>query len=391
MSTVATDHDAIRPEPPKTYYDDVLKIPGFGKPPDRCRPMKPVGFCDHGHPILGRSSCGNRSCPDHWRDWIEDAVINMVARLAAYRHARQPRMVHVVASPPQDRRYSLRAFWEARSDAYDALEAAGVAGGATVPHGFRTNDRGNALFETAVEAGEVGESTGRWRFLRDLADDFEDLSRYIEPAPHYHALAAAEDVDGEAAPGDWVVKRIRSFKPFYYHDTEAYRDMAATAYYVLTHGAVQSGRQTGTYFGAVHPGSGFDPEEELTTTAWDRIQREAEKAVKTTRDEPEGETAAGPEECPRDDCEAAVHDVMFLREFLEDEDWVAEIRATRDGRKRLLRLRGMVRWWDKMTDRPPPGVLTSEERLLEWLENQGQTVTPDAAQVGLQTAVMSGP
>ena len=64
-----------------------------------------------------------------------------------------------------------------------------------------------------------------------------------------------------------------------------------------------------TYFGDLAPAS-FDPEEELTAAAWDRIQREAEKAVKEHPDE-EGRQV-GPEECPRDGCVAAVHDIAHL-------------------------------------------------------------------------------
>lgn len=383
------DHDPVRPEPPKTFYSGVVKIPGFSEPPDRCRPLAPVGFCEAGHPVLGRSSCGVRYCRDHWRDWCEDAVVSMVARLAAFRYAAEgagKRLSHVVASPPQDRRYSAREVWETRSEAYEAMEAAGVRGGATVTHSYRTNDRGDALFATAVEQGDVDEGTGRWRFLRDLADgDWDELARYIEAAPHYHALAAAEDVDGEAAPDGWVVKRIDSVKPFHYRDTEAYRDMAARAYYVLTHGTVQQGRQTTTYFGDVHPAA-FNPEEELTAAVWSRIQMEAEKAVKENpSEEGDGSGHAG-EECPCEECEAPVIDLMYLPEYLDDDEWVTEILAHRDGRKRWLQLQGMLMWRQGRTDRPPPSVQSSEERLLNWLEVQGGVMTPEPRQASL-TAV----
>jgi len=395
MSAVATDHDNLRPEPPTTYYDGVVKVPGYGDAPNRCRPMKPVGFCDDGHTVLGRSSCGTRYCPDHWRDWLEDAVVNMVAQLAAYRFAqdmgREKRLSHVVASPPQDRRYSARQMWETRSEAYDALEAAGVRGGVTVTHPYRTNERGDGLFETAVEDGDLDDGTGKWRFLRETTDGFEDLSRYISAEPHYHALAAGADIDGSDAPDGWVVERIRTFQAFHPRDSEAYEDMVATAYYVLTHGAVQGGRATTTYFGDVHS---FTPSEELTATMWNRIQMEAEKAVKDMEPvEPEepGETSAGagPETCPVEGCEAPVHDVFHLREFLEDEDWVANVRAVRDGRQRVKRLWGMLYWWVDGGDRPPPGARTSEALLREWLESKGDLFSAAPQQVGLSKAVMS--
>jgi hypothetical protein len=395
MSAGATDHGDLRPEAPRTYYDDLVRLPGYREAPNRCRPLSPVGFCEEGHTVLGRSSCGTRYCPDHWRDWIEDAVVSMVARFAAYRHAvdgAEKRWHHGVASPPQDRRYSVRELWETRREAYDALEAAGFRGGATVTHPYRTSERGDTLFEVAVQEGEVEEDTGRWAFLRDLADDWDEMNRYIEAAPHYHVLGPGEDIDGEAAPDDWLVKRIQTAKPFYFRDTEAYRDMVAPAYYVLTHGADQEGKHTTTYFGELHPAS-FDPEEELTAAVWSRIQMEAEKAVKEEPVAGEGAEAkterhAGPEECPVDGCEACVLDVMHLAEYMEDEEWVEAVMGHRDGRARYHRLMGVLLWWEGRCDSPPPGASTSEHRFREWLEDRGSVLTPEVRQVSLQTAIM---
>jgi len=317
----------------------------------------------------------------------------MVAQLAAYRYA-QPmgpkmRLCHVVASPPQDRRYSARSLWETRSEAYEAMEAAGVRGGASVTHPYRTNDRGDGLYQTAKESGDLDDGTGKWRFLREVSEDFEDLTRYIEPEPHYHALAAAEDVDGGAAPGGWVVKRIRTFDTFHPRDQNAYRDMVATAYYTLTHGGNQQGRSTTTYFGEVHS---FTPSEELTATMWERIQIEAEKAVKEYEPEEideEGEAiSAGPEECPHDDCGEAVIDVYYLREYLDDEEWTSKVKAAGRGRERWLRLKGLLYWWDEGGDRPPPSVQGSKEKLQNWLEVQGESIMPYSRQVSLSSAVM---
>jgi len=393
MSAVGTDHERLRPEAPTTYYDDLVKLPGFDDPPDRCRGLTPVGFCEAGHTVLGRSSCGVRYCPDHWRDWCEGAVIAMVARMAAYREAvdgAEKRVSHVVASPPQDRRYSQREMWDTRSEAYDALDAAGVRGGPVVTHPYRTSERGNNLYETATENGAVEEDTGRWAFLRDLADDWNDMTRYIEAAPHYHVpIAPAKDVDPEGT-GEWVVKRIRTMRAFHLRDTESYRDMVASAYYVLTHGAVQQGKQTTTWFGEVHPAS-FDPEEELTAAAWSRIQMEAEKAVKQKpgEEDEDGGGHGGPEECPVEDCEHLVHDLMYLPEFFEDEEWVDEVQTGRGGRERLARLRGAYAWWENRTDRPPPHVQTSEEHMRNWLEDRGEAFMPRVRQSSLRGAMKS--
>jgi hypothetical protein len=321
----------------------------------------------------------------------------MVARFAAYRHAvdgAEKRWHHGMASPPQDRRYSVRELWETRKDAYDALEAAGFRGGATVTHPYRTSERGDLLFETAVQEGDVEEDTGRWAFLREIADNWDEMSRYIEAEPHYHVLGPGEDIDGGDAPDGWVVERIRTMKPFHFRDTEAYRDMVAPAYYVLTHGAdgenpeTGEARQTTTYFGELHPAS-FDPEEELTAAVWNRIQNEAEKAVKERPGEEEGGPLAGPEECPCEDCEAEVLDVAYLPEYMEDEEWVSSVRAARDGRARYDRLVGVLLWWEGRCDTPPPGAATSPERFRQWLEDSGSVHTADPRQVSLSTAIMA--
>jgi len=378
VTGVGTDHEPVRPEPPTTYYDGAVRVPGFGEPPERCRGLTPVGFCDHGHTVLGRSSCGTRYCSDHWRDWCEDAVISMVARMAAYREATEGAerpVSHAVASPPQDRRYSGREMWETRSEAYDALRATGVDGGPVVTHPYRTNERANNLYETAVEQGDVDEDTGRWRFLRETADNWEGMSRYVEAAPHYHVpIAPRRYVEGEAAPDGWVVKRVRKLRAFDLRDTESYRDMAASAYYVLTHTADQEGRQSTTWFGDVHPSS-FDPEEELTAAKWSRIQMEAEKAVREEPGEADQDGSGhrhGPEECPRDGCEAAVLDAMYLDEYLNDEEWVEAVRDRPGGRRRLAVLRGARAWWSNRTDPPPARARDDRKGMREWLKHRGQ-------------------
>jgi hypothetical protein len=348
-----------------------------------------VGVCEHGHAVLGRSSCGSKYCEDHWRDWCEDAVISIVARLAAYRHVQEgaeKRLSHVVASPPQDRRYSVEQLWETRSDAYDALEASGLRGGVTVTHPYRTTERADNLYHTARESGELEEGVGKWRFLRDLADDWEDLEGYVEASPHYHSLAAGTDIRGQDAPEGWVVERIRTMKPFHHiRDTEAYKSMVAPAYYVLTHSAEQQGgeglkqRQGTTYFGEIHP-SAFDPSEELTRTAWQRIQIEAEKAVKG--EEP---ATSGGEECPRNECDAPVYDVAHLPDLLDDEEWVEKVRSGRNGQARYDRLKGVLLWWEGRCDTPPPSVRSSKSRFRGWLEDLGAVHSPNPSQVSLGT------
>jgi len=363
--------DVRPPAADSAFYEEVVKLPGYREPPNRCRALDPVGHCRDGHPVLGRSSCGTRYCPDHWPDWLTDAAEKLVARLAAYREAHEGaerRMLHLMASPDQDRRWSARALWDARSDAYEALEAAGARGGATFTHAYRTSDEGERLYGRVVEHGDVDADRGRWSLLREVADDWEEMQRFTEPAPHYHSLAPAVDVDGSRAPDGWVVKNIRSLSRFHRTDTECYRDMAAAVVYVLSHAADQKGRQTTTYFGELHP-SVFDPEEELTAAAWDRIQREAAKAVGS---EPSEEGAGGDEEtCPVEECEAVVQDLRGLYDRLQDEEWLEHLRSFADGGARVAQMRGLLAYSEGRTDRPPPSARTSEDEMRRWLQRHG--------------------
>jgi len=202
------------------YYEDAIRLPGFGRQPERCMARKPVGFCDtHGHvAIASASPCSTRGCPEHSHMWRKDAAERLVARLVAYRQA-QPdgsrrRLLHVITSPDRSRRWTADAFWDARSASYDAVKAVGGRGGVTVPHAYRTSDEGDWLFEEAVERGDWDRDAGKWSLLRDAADDWGEMLEYVEEAPHFHHLVALEDFDTDAIPSGHVVKNIRSLDPF---------------------------------------------------------------------------------------------------------------------------------------------------------------------------------
>jgi hypothetical protein len=127
----------------------------------------------------------------------------------------------------------------------------------------------------------------------------------------------------------------------------------------------------------------FSPEEELTAAAWDRIQLEAEKAVKGGAEGESGEL----EECPREGCSAVVRSLIWLRDMLADSEFVRGVQSHQGGYVRWLRLRGLLAWSEGRTDNPPPGAATSEARMLEWLEARGRALTPEPSQVSLTAAV----
>jgi hypothetical protein len=295
-----------------------------------------------------------------------------VARLAAFREAATgwgKRLVHVVASPDVDR-VSTERFWSLRSDAQDAVKAAGVRGGYCIAHPYRTSDRADELFATACEHGEWERDWGRWSFLRDLAGgDWEQWEDLVEAGPHYHFLAAVEDLDPDAVPDGWVVKNVStgeaSFSRFEKRDMECYEEMARRAWYLRTHGAAQRGRQTATWFGEMHPAA-FDPEEALGAAEWRLMQERAADAVGLAPEEirdRDGEDQL----CEHEECEEIVHGLEELRTWLSDGEWVASLPQPQQ-----RRLQGVQVWLLEECALPPPSVRASREQLREWLLETGR-------------------
>jgi hypothetical protein len=369
------------PKPDAAYYDATVRIPGVGDPPNRCRGLSPVGFCEDGHVALGRSSCDTRYCPDHYLGWVRDGTVGAVERLAAFREAAEgwgKRLLHIVVSPTEDR-VSTERFWSLRSEAQDVVQAVGARGGYCIAHPYRTSDAAERLFRTAVQDGDLDERTGRWTFLRRLAGgDWDRWESFVEPGPHYHFLAACEDFDPDAIPDGWVVKNVRSFSRFERQDRESYEDMARAAWYLRTHGAAEEFRQTATWFGEMHPAS-FDPAEELTAVAWDRIQREAAEAVGVPIEEMRDRDGDGERTCEVEDCEAVLHDIEDLQTFTADASWMRSIPP-----KRRHRIRAVEIWVFEETVIPPPAVRSSEARVREWLLETGRQYISQSRQVGLK-------
>lgn len=367
--SASSDHSRIRDGTPTTFYEDLVRTPGMRGPPNRCRECRVVGFCEAGHTVVGRSSCETRYCPDHWGDWRENSIKAPLKRLAAYRHAQDDpwdkRLVHVVASPPQDRRYSAREFWATRTDSYDALESAGIRGGVNVAHPYRTSDAGNELYRSAVAHGDIDVDYGRWRFLREMSEDWAEMKQYIEAAPHYHALAPAQDVSGDDAPGDWVVENLGSLSRFEIDEPEGYYDMAGRLGYILSHAADQDGKMTTTYFGECHPAS-FSPAEELTGEELATINKMVEEVVGLD------DTATCHDECPHTGCQCRVLPLCELSDRLDDDNWVSGVRDHTDGGRRLAILRGTHAYVEGLCDTPPPSARSDGEQLKTWLKKQGQ-------------------
>ncbi|RLM53146.1 hypothetical protein DVK02_15080 [Halobellus sp. Atlit-31R] len=379
--------DAIEeemPTPDSAYYGETVRIPGVGEPPNRCRGLSPVGFCEGGHVALGRSSCDTRYCRDHYLGWVRDGTVGAVERLAAFRQAAEgwgKRLVHVVASPDVDR-VSADRFWSLRSEAQDVVREAGARGGYCIAHPYRTSDAAEELFRAAVQDGDLDASTGRWTFLRRLAGgDWDRWDSLVEAGPHYHFLAAVEDLDPSAVPDGWMVKNVRSFSRFEKRDMESFEDMARAAWYLRTHGAAEEFRQTATWFGEMHP-SVFDPAEELGAVEWQFIQERAAEAVGVPIEEMRDVEGGGEDAdriCEVEGCEAVLHDIEDLRMFTSDASWMRSLPP-----KRRHRIRAVEIWVFEETVIPPPSVRSSEEQVQEWLLETGRMYLNTSRQTGLR-------
>jgi hypothetical protein len=191
------------------------------------------------------------------------------------------------------------------------------------------------------------------------------LKQYIEASPHYHALAPAQDVSGDQAPGDWVVDNLGSLSRFEIDEPEGYYDMAGRLGYILSHSSDQDGKMTTTYFGEVHPAA-FSPEEELTDEDLATIDEMVAEVVGLD------DSGKGPEECPHPDCQCRVLPLCKLSDRLDDDDWVSGVRDHTNGGKRLAILRGTQAYIEGLCDTPPPTARCDPEQLKAWLKKQGQ-------------------
>lgn len=398
------------------YLSEIVRLPGYHGPGAGCdNSLKPTGFCEAGHVQLGAAApCSNRGCPHHWPRWRREAARSMVERLAAARYlagtGADRRLVHLVTSPPQGKRWTTRLFWNQRSTAYEKAEEVGARGAYCVPHAYRPSDAGDELWRwiggpAKALAGTV--RRGKWRAFREFAgDDWVAMKPLVEVAPHFHQVALAEDVDGEAAKEieeatGWNVENIRSLAPFYVDESEVppmellddggrivrsksevvrqgYEAMARLVFYLLEHGAVQPEigdlprRNTVTSWGVVNS---TDTEEDLPGEVWKEIQRRVDEALpgRPGRDEEEG--GAGGRACWRDGCEEPVFRLRRLFDRMNDLDHSWWDGLDFDQQCELL---GVSEWMGQkpppggsLQPRSPPGVATRDE-WIDWLQRRGR-------------------
>lgn len=336
-------------------------IPGMAKRPPNCGVWRPYHACDEcGKEIYSESHCGLRRCPECWWDWVLETAEKVVTRLMAARWARENgverRLIHAMFSPDQSENWTIRETEDMMSDSYDRAAEAGVTGGVSLKHMWRTTDEIDSAFEAASEAGL---DAGKWTYLRK--ERGKAWRTGVEVAPHVHQIALAPEFEPDR--DGWTAKRIRTLAPMYsLSDDEAYDDLAGLAKYILTHTAIKDGEQAVRWFGDLYPG-GFDPEEELSSGALETIRRKSHEAVYGEEDGDDGDD----EIVETDECEAgtegcagqpmAIWDVpaALRRDFFEDID-----RETRN------RLEAIIEWM--MGDLDPPEPPRSEQAAREWVD-----------------------
>lgn len=351
----STHHDLASDWVAATSY----AIPGMASRPDSCGNWYPYHVCDEcGEPIFSESHCGLRRCPECWWEWVRDTAEKIVRRLQAYRWAQDDgldrRLVHAMFSPEQGDDWTISQVDRMRSDSYDRADDAGITGGCTLTHLWRTSDEFDQEFRAAKAAGAAEK---KWRYLRESYG--RGWRTQTEVAPHVHQIAVAPEFEPEQNDG-WIAKRVRTLAPLKsLTDPSSYEDIAGLAMYLLSHTAVADGEQALRWFGSIYPG-GFNPEDELSAGALDVIERMAAEAV-----EPDGDGDDDDDPYPEDrECEAGTEDCPGERMPIWDVPAARRVNHWGDlPRETDRRLTAAVDWMMSDLD-PPPCSTESEAREL---------------------------
>lgn len=367
------DVDFDQPSIEEAAYPSIeAPIPGMGQGTEECGTVVPQEFCDgeEAHVHFGRHLCGRRQCPRCWNSqWAGPRTTSVVQRLAAARWS-QPdglarRIVHAQISPPDGEITSVERMFEERSTAIQVAKDHGVRGGIMIVHPYRPTKAAKEAFWDAETDG------GIWRFIRE--NDTHWYSQVVF-RPHYHVVGLCADF--EEADGDgWVIQNLstgkgvepnpsvdRTFAPLRnLHDDEPYDDMISVVRYLLSHTADVEGRQSVTWYGALH-GTNFDPEEELSDGALATISRKCEELVGHADDNGQ-EANEEASECPEEGCDGHLHDIWAVPDYIDQRGDDLAVEA-------LVRLRTAFDWRVRDEEEMPMGgwpTPTSEEAAQEAL------------------------
>lgn len=344
------------------YGEDLWTLPGKDGKGKDCGVWGPRRFCEseNAHIQFGPHRCGNRGCPDCWSTWARDRAVAITARMSARRISApdgEKRAIHGQVSPPEDTVQTRQDAYDMWRESYQLAEGKGVRGGASILHCYRVKDEIKDLIELERERDEY--EGGDWKWVREHERHWRDLVYW---SPHVHVIGWVGSND--VKPGDtdaddgWVWKNIRSLEPQYLHQAEGYEDVGGLSMYLLSHMTYEAEetKQGIRWFGELSNAS-FNPEEPLTQTAWQTVQRRSEEAVGGTYgDDEEEETPM----CEHDGCEHPTHDIyQDGRDYLEQRG----DHLTEEGFNRL----NTAIMWAMQEIHPPPGLKkpTTDQQCIE--------------------------
>ena len=357
------------------YADTSMTIPGYGEPGAGCGQWAPREFCDHcGEVHLGPHRCHQRDCPDCWSSWSARRAEGITRRVQAARwgldDGLERRVVHVATSPPSGSISSLTDVKRYRKRALEKAKEAGVRGGVTVFHGFRTTEETDQQYE--AEEPDVG----KWEWIREHEEDWRS---FVYWSPHYHIIGLAVEV--EPPSNDWVVSRLSTLDPMAnLSRRDSYESVAKTAQYLLSHATYESsedgkGVKAVTWYGDLHP-SNFTPDptevgSRKTEPKLDAPSHGAYKVIQrvsaevTRSDGKEKRDGGGRAECDDEACNGELLEIWDAGRLLADVEFCD--RLDRESERRL----SAAFEWSVGERRPPPGLKQprSEEDAKEALES----------------------
>jgi hypothetical protein len=319
------------------YADDRLTIPGFGSSGPGCGEYRPSGVCEScGEPTFAPHRCGTRTCGDCWGSWAKESSLAATERVQAYRTTQPPnhqrQTGHFVYSP-NEVPTTLRGLREMRTAAKETAVEKGVRGGSLVLHGWRLSDEAMEIYR------EVEPDRGAWVWVRETFGG--EWKTQVEWSPHVHVVGLMSPgmTEGGESGDSGVWHLIRTFDRYGgANDRNSHNDVYGAFRYLLSH-AIVPGEETDdnirsrSWFGELH-GSKFSPEEEVEPWKLKRLRRVLEEVAdgvmtdESAKEYREEEDSIEAGECPCDDCEGVVIEVMRLDEYLRQAEPPPEVAET---------------------------------------------------------------
>lgn len=234
-------------------YFNYVKIPGFGSPHVNCGNFFSVKICTHCGKLTPRvNTCDRPSCPICWQSWARKEAERVEERFTGFRTAykktkgrRLGNPMHLVFSPPPVYAIEKARTKEGRSAlkqvAIRLAKRAGIYGGVAFLHPYRVKD---AVKPALVDAS-TREAKKFWELIREDALGLGSWREYVILSPHIHVIGhgSPPQYANLYAKTGWIIKFVRH--------VSGEDEVAALAYYELSHVGVDEGRRTVNWFGSM--------------------------------------------------------------------------------------------------------------------------------------------